>query len=141
MAQNSFVGTWRLISAEHRDSDGQVAYLYGKDPVGYIMYNDDGHMAVAIASSGRSNFVSEDRVTATAEEKVAAVNTYTSYCGTYEIRDDRVIHHVEVSLFPNRVGTDQERIFRFDDDTLSLTTPPLLSGGKRRVGHLVWKRV
>jgi hypothetical protein len=141
MSRNRFVGTWRLVSAEHTDSDGKITYLHGKDPVGYIMYNDDGYMCVAIANSSRSNSVSDDRMSATSEEKIAAADTYMSYCGTYEIRDDRIIHHVKVSLFPNNVGKDQERIFQFDGDMLSLTTPPSLIGGARRVGHLVWKRV
>ncbi|MBC6478284.1 MAG: lipocalin-like domain-containing protein [Hormoscilla sp. GM7CHS1pb] len=37
MTENKFVGTWQLVSFELRDEDGQVIYLYGKDPIGYIV--------------------------------------------------------------------------------------------------------
>ena len=30
--------------------------------------------------------------------------TFQSYCGKYEIKGDRVMHHVEVSLNPNDTG-------------------------------------
>ena len=51
-----------------------------------------------------------------------------------------MVHHVEVAFFPNRVGTSQERTFRISDDTLSLSTPPMLIEGKQQTGHLVWQR-
>lgn len=140
MAKNQFVGTWRLISAEYRTADGQVIYPYDEDPVGYIMYNEDGYMSVAFMSRNRPGFASGDKLAGTTEEKTAAIDTYQSYCGRYEVREHRVIHHVEVSLFPNSVGTDQERIFEFDGDRLLLSTPPFLLGGTWRTGHLIWRR-
>ena len=49
MTPNPLIGTWRLISWENRSVvDGQVSYLLGEDAVGYIMYNQDGYMFVAI---------------------------------------------------------------------------------------------
>jgi hypothetical protein len=32
-----------------------------------------------------------------------------AYAGRYSFLGDHVIHHVELSLFPNWVGSDQER--------------------------------
>jgi Lipocalin-like domain len=40
-----------------------------------------------------------------------------------------VIHHVELSLFPNWSGVDQERLFQVTGDPLTLRTRPLLLEG------------
>ena len=141
MTRNPFVGTWRLVSCEFRSGDGQVSYPFGQDAMGYIMYNEDGYMSVAIMTANRPEFASGDILGGSPEEKVAAANTYVSYCGRYEIQGDRVLHHVEVSFFPNWVGVDQERIFEFDGDRLSLSTLPLLLDGMRQTAHLIWERV
>jgi hypothetical protein len=34
---------------------------------------------------------------------------FVAYAGRYSFHGDRVVHHVELSLFPNWVGSDQER--------------------------------
>jgi lipocalin-like protein len=52
-----------------------------------------------------------------------------------------VIHHVELSLFPNWVGTDQQRFVELSQDTLILSASPLLFAGKQQVPRLVWERV
>jgi hypothetical protein len=56
MTSNPLVGTWRLISWENRDLDGTISYPLGKDAVGYIMYNQDGYMFVAIMRSDHVRF-------------------------------------------------------------------------------------
>lgn len=142
MAQNPFVGTWRLVSFEYRRTDGQVTHPFGHNPIGYIMYNDDGYMFVAFMRDDRPRFTSNERIwEGTTEEKLAAANTFISYCGRYEIVGNKVIHHVEVSLFPNWVGADQERFFQFADNKLTLTTTPFTLRGIEQVGQLVWERV
>jgi len=142
MGQERFVGTWRLLSCEFRAADGQVSYPYGPDLAGYIMYGEDGYMSVALMSANRPKFAVGDIRGGTTEEKVAAAETYISYCGRYEIQGDKVIHHIEVSFFPNWIGVDQERFFEFDGDTLrlSLSTPPLLVGGIEQSAYLIWER-
>ena len=141
MEQNPFIGTWRLVSCELRSVDGQISYLFGQDTVGYIMYNEDGYMSVAIMGTKRPKFVSGDIRGGSTEEKVAAADTYLSYCGRYELQRDKVIHHIEVSLFPNWVGVDQERIYEFDRDRLLLSTPPFLVSDMQQTAHLIWERV
>ncbi len=57
MTSNPLIGTWRLISWETRSVDGQkITYPLGKDAVGYIMYNADGYMFVAISRPSREKF-------------------------------------------------------------------------------------
>lgn len=140
MTQNPFVGAWRLLSVELRTLDGQVTYPLGRDAIGYIMYTDNGYMSVAFMSANRSKFVAGDIRGGSIEEKAAAADSYISYCGRYEIQDDKVIHHVEVSFFPNWIGMDQQRFFRLDGNKLYLSTPPMLVSGKQQTSHLIWER-
>ncbi len=140
MAKNQFVGTWRLVSFEFKDVNGEVSYPYGKDMIGYLMYAEDGYMSTVIMAANRPKFSSEDFLAGSTQEKANAMETYISYCGRYEIKDKKVIHHVKASLFPNWVGTNQERFFEFTEDYLSLTTPSFRVSDKRLTGHLRWER-
>ena len=119
----------------------QISYPFDQDFVGYIMYSEDGYMSVAIMSTKRPKFASGDLWGGTTEEKVAAADTYVSYCGKYEVQGDKVIHHIDVSFFPNWSGVDQIRFFEFEGDKLSLSTPPFLVAGIRQAAHLIWERV
>ncbi len=142
MTSNPLVGTWRLISWETRSVDGEkISYPLGKDAVGYIMYNEDGYMFVAITRPNRTKFAAGDLLGGSTEEKVQAATSYVSYCGRYEFQEDTVIHHVELSLFPNWVGSDQERLVELRGNRLTLSTRPILLGGKQQTAHLIWKRV
>ena len=138
---DSFIGTWRLVSFELRSRDGQVSYPFGEDAVGYVMYSQDGYVSFTIMSANRPKFASGDIAGGSSEEKIAALDTYFSYCARYEVRGDRVIHHLEVSLFPNWIGADQERFFEFEGNRLILRTPPLLWGGIEQTGIVTWERV
>ncbi len=119
MAENPFIGRWKLVSFEFRKSDGQVTYPFGQDLHGYIFYNPDGYMSVDFMRNGRPNFQTEGLFSGSIAEKVLAYEQYFSYCGRYEIRSEQVIHHVEVSLFPNWTGQDQIRFYRFEGDRLT----------------------
>jgi Lipocalin-like domain len=142
MTSNPLIGTWRLISWENRSLvDGQVSYPLGKDAVGYIMYNQDGYMFVAIMGPNRLKFAAADLLSGTTEEEAQAEETYVSYCGRYEFKGDTVIHHVELSLFPNWVGVDQERLVEVRGNRLTLSTHPILLGGIQQSAHLIWERV
>lgn len=89
MEENPFIGTWRLVTLERRTEGGQVSYPFGQQPVGYIIYNEDGYMSVAIMDPNRPKYASEDIRGGTAEEKVVAADTYVSYCGQYEVVGDK----------------------------------------------------
>jgi hypothetical protein len=140
MTHDPFIGTWRLLSYEIRGADGEIKYPWGQDPVGLLIYSGDGYMSVAMMSASRTRFTDKDVKKGTNEEKATAVDTYVSYSGRYEVQEDTVTHHVEVSLFPNWVGNDQKRTFQFDGNRLTLSTP-LPGGDMQRSAHLVWEHV
>jgi hypothetical protein len=142
MASNPLIGTWRLISWENRSvEDGQVSYPLGEDATGYIMYNEDGYMFVAIMSPYRLKFAGGDLLSGTPEEEAQAEETFLSYCGRYDVQEDKVIHHIELSLFPNWVGVDQERLLELEGNRLTLSTHPILIKGSQQTAHLIWERV
>ncbi len=142
MASNPLIGTWRLLSWENRSVvDGQVSYPLGKDAVGYIMYGQDGYMSVAIMRPDRAKFAAGDLLGGSEQERVRAAGTYVSHCGRYEFRGDTVVHRVELSLFPNWIGVEQERLVEVVGDRLMLSTRPILLGGVLRTAHLIWERV
>lgn len=80
---------------------------------------------------------SEQREKATTEEIVAAWRGYVGYFGTYTIDEkaSTVTHHVEGASFPNFVGTNQVRHYRFEGDRLILQAD-IASGH----GTIVYKR-
>jgi hypothetical protein len=137
---NPLIGTWKLLSYQLVGSRGRIRYPYGEDAIGYILYGPDGYMAVSIMSAERQPFAGTDILRRTTEEAAAATRTYLSYCGRYQLFPDRVVHHVDVSLFPNWTGTMQERYYRLDGDILELSTAPKLLEGKEPRAYLVWKR-
>ena len=134
------VGTWRLKRWETRTADGGVSYPLGPDAVGYLIYTAGGHMSVSMMRAARPAFAGDDLLGGTPAERAAAAAGYVTYCGRYEVRDGAVVHHVELSLFPNWVGADQLRFAEVAGDELTITTRPLRIGGET-VNRLVWERV
>lgn len=135
----SVVGTWRLKRWETRHADGRVTCPLGPDAVGYLVYTPGGFVSVAIMRADRAAFAGDDLLGGTPEERAAAAGSYVTYCGRYEVRDGAVIHHVELSLFPNWVGVEQVRFAEVEGDALTITTRPLRIGGET-VNRLVWER-
>jgi hypothetical protein len=140
MAHNPFVGAWRLLSWENRSADGRVSHPLGREISGYILYSADGYMNVAIMAAGRPRYGGDDALGGTVDERARAAKTYLSYAGTYELGDGEIIHHVQVSLFPNWVGGEQRRFYELDGDRLTLSTAPMLLAGIERRAFLVWER-
>ncbi len=141
MPEDSLVGTWRLVSWEDRDAQGQVSWPVGQDAHGYIMYTAEGYMSVQIMMASRPLFAAGDLLSGSSAEQAGAAATYIAYAGRYERRENAVIHYVELSLFPNWVGTQQERLLELSGDRLTLSTHPILLGGRQQEAHLIWERV
>ena len=134
-----FIGTWRLVSVETRKEDSNM-HRSGKR-TGYLIYSPEGYMSVAFMKEGRTVFASGDIRGGTVEEKIEAFNGYISYSGRFEVSGDTVTHVIEVSLFPNWIGEQQERFYELREDKLTLSTPLQLVGGMKLSSHLVWERV
>jgi len=142
MTEPSIVGTWSLVSYTATNNAGtQTREPLGSDCQGTLIYTDNGFMSVHVMSASRPRWRHELPLDVSSEEKVLAVDTYSSYSGTYEQQGERVIHHVTLSLFPNRVGIDLIRTVQLDGDVLTVTTKPVTARGDTWIERLIWRRV
>jgi hypothetical protein len=139
--REALVGAWQLLSWENRAADGQVTYPMGTDALGSLLYSASGRFSVTISQAGRAGFAAGDLLSGTTEEKARVVEGFVAYAGRYSFHGDRVVHHVELSLFPNWVGSDQQRWVELNGDRLTLSARPLLLADQLQVPRLVWKRV
>jgi hypothetical protein len=142
MPRHPLVGTWNLVSYTILNDEGiKIAEPFGPNPRGLLIYTDNGFMSGQLMSASRPQWRSDLPRKASTEEKVLAFDTYLGYCGTYEIQEDRVIHHVTTSFFPNWIGTDLVRVMQLDGNLLTLSVPPVLGKGKTRTIRLTWRRL
>jgi hypothetical protein len=139
--RHTIVGGWRLVAFENHDGDGRVRLPYGPAPVGYLLYTADGRMSATIMRGDRTPLAGEPRRGEGTAEKARAFEEYLSYAGRYTLLGERVIHHVEVSLWPGWVGTDLERWAEFRDQRLILRTVPNGDDARARTTIITWERV
>jgi Lipocalin-like domain len=99
--------------------------------------------AAVVMAAHRVPYADADPLGGTPEEQAAAIASYLSYTGPYEVlRDqDTVIHHIEISSYPNWIGNAQVRFARLEGDLLMLSTKPMTFQGVERRAELVWERV
>lgn len=140
----SLIGTWHLETWVSLVDDGTEAKPMGPSPEGLLAYAPDGTMITVFgrAEGDRDRFATDDLTGGTTDERSAAFSSFIAYGGRYAIDGSTVIHTVEVSLFPNWVGTTQRRHWTLDEDgeRLTLVSPPITVGGQTRTQRLVWRR-
>jgi hypothetical protein len=122
------------------DAQGQISYPFGPAARGYLLYTSDGYMSATLIAPDRRPFAAGDLLRGDTAEQAAAAATYLSYGGRYEVQEHTVVHYVEVSLFPNWVGSRQERPYTFSGDRLTLSTAPVTVQGSARRAVLIWER-
>jgi hypothetical protein len=120
--RKKLLGSWRLVTWESVHDDGSTSYPLGADAVGQLMYDDAGRLSAQLVRADQKRFESDDWREAQPEEMIAAWPNYFGYFGTFTIDTDNdvVTHHIESGWFPNLVGTEQLRHYRFDGDQLVL---------------------
>jgi hypothetical protein len=138
-AREGIVGAWSLLSFDVDEGKGAATPRFGPDPVGYLIYSADARMAAVLAGTHRPDLKSPSGISASEERRTQALLNFLAYAGRYEVRGDRVFHHVEVSVFTNLMGTTLERQFKIEGDTLTIRTLPPEIWGTSNV--LLWKRV
>jgi hypothetical protein len=143
MLKDRLIGTWQLISVEGRLPDGSRSYPYGQNPLGILIYDRNGNMAVQLMDRNRLPFKSADLKGGTAQEAKDALDGAAVYFGTYETEEQTgtVCHHIQGSLFPNWIGTVQRRKATVEGTRLILSTGPLLMGGSESEIVLEWQQV
>ena len=120
MDSNDFIGTWTLVGLSLTDREGMVSDRHGDGTMGRIIYAADGNMGMMTRHGDGTTLV---------------------YFGRYEIGEDHVIHHIEMSPNVDIVGTRQRRQVTFRDGRLVLTASPSIAGGPGSSAELTWQRV
>jgi hypothetical protein len=135
-AKNKLIGTWRLAAWHRIAADGtRTEPLAGAK--GLIAYTADGFMFATLMGPDRPPFVAPDPLGGGAEECRRAMSTALSYCGRWRLDGDRLVHMVELSIFPNWVGAEMVRTVRFEGDRALVRTPPVDNGDGPVVFELV----
>jgi len=116
-----FVGTWELAAIEAPDPSGgwmPAPLPLPGTPVGVIMYDALGNMAVQITS--------EPRGTMTPAELPEIVNGYVAYYARFEVdsTEGTVTHHRRGHVNADLGALSVVRYYDFAGDTLTLTVAP-----------------
>ena len=133
------VGTWRLAGCVRR-SGGRTEHPFGEQPVGLLLYTQDGRMSVHLAFGDREPLSSLDLAELPEAEAALAFRTYLGYGGRYSIRGDTVVYSVEVSSIPDWVGTELVRRVSTSGEMLVLRTPEERTAEGSVVWELQWLR-
>lgn len=137
-ATEKLLGTWKLIGVSSVTPSGEkIDAPYGENPTGALTYTADGRMSSVISYGGRRPL---PLAGGTIEDQAEAFKTFFAYAGRYSLTEDKVIHHIEISSVQNHVGRDLMRTIRFEDDRITLITPPGPVNGKIQTVELVWQR-
>ena len=144
------VGTWRLVSRNDTLADGRSFVEPSLDaaPLGYLMYDATGHVAVQLMRRNRT--AADTQASSPSSQPSiavpAALNGYEAYFGTYTVEETAhtVTHHVEGAMVLANVGKYLVRNYSFQgahDDRLALSLPLVESDGTKATRTLVWERV
>ncbi len=135
------LGTWELVSViDTVDGKEGVSGRYGSHPVGFLMYEPDGHMCATLGDGDRA-LALKNATKPTEGEKAAYNDAFVAYCGTFKLDADKstVYHYPTIALSPEDVGATFPRPFRLEGDKLIITATQGISAGvQKRV--LLWQR-
>lgn len=141
----SLVGTWRLVEWT-ATIDGRQASPFGGGNTGLITYTEDGRMWGTLMRLDRDNVDAPTLASATVKERARAAAGYLNYAGTYRVEPGKVVHVVELSLYPNWLGGEQVRDVEWMDGPNNTKDLVLSALGRHPNGtevynRLLWRRI
>jgi hypothetical protein len=119
-----------MVSIDGHGTDGTITQHWGAEPLGLWFFDANGSMSVQIVDPDHKLFESGDFLRPTPEEATQAIKGYFGYFGTYTVDKEvgEVVFHVKGAAYPNYIGTDQQRYYSIEGDTLKIRTPPERAG-------------
>ncbi len=148
--RQQLIGSWRLVSRQSRQEDGQILPDPGLStlPLGVLIYDQSGHVAAQLSRRGRTTAVFGEECQAAAAIKgtpdtAQTVLGYDAYFGTYTLneKDGIVTHHLEAAIFPGDIGKSIDRHFTLSGDTLTISFSTTTTVGVKVTRTLVWERM
>jgi hypothetical protein len=142
LSASDIVGDWRLLEWVSEGAD-DVELPMGERPEGILVYSPTGTMCSTFGRSGRPPIDGDDMQGGPAEQRLEAMGSFIAYSGSFRVDGGDVLHEVEVSLFPNWVGSTQRRHVALEagGDRLVLTSDPFVVRGRLGVQKLTWERI
>jgi hypothetical protein len=130
-ARSPLVGAWQLVQPQP-DKTGPAS-----GAVGLMVFDPDGYVGVSVMQRGRQKYAGGDPTPAEAQ---AAVGSFTSYFGTYEVDAGAkaVTFHLIGGLDHNLTGTDQRSSFEVSANRATFTMPLKANGPPH---SLTWERM
>ncbi len=125
--KNEIIGTW-LLESFLIESPEKEQRNWGTNAQGLLIYTPSGHMSVSINRNVEK------------KSAVEAENYFDSilfYSGTFSVDGKTVKHQVTQASNPNRIGKEQVRFAKLENNTLTLTSPDESFG--RAI--LTWKKI
>lgn len=142
---HDLVGTWKLVEWTAAVDDKPIT-PFGGETTGLITYTEDGRMWGTLMRVDRPLVDGDTLAAAPEPERAAAAAGYLNYAGTYRLEGTAVVHAVEVSLFPNWIGTDQVRDLQWTPNAhgghdLLLSAQSTSRKGETITNRLIWRRL
>ena len=131
-------GRWRIVEWVQRYDDGRRVHPLGRSLQGFIQYDEE--RMFCFISSGERAPLSGGQWTAPQAEKAGAFSSCLAYSGRYEIAGDEILHHVDLSLYPNWVGTTQRRRAVIEGTRLVIAARLEDLTKEARTAELTWER-
>ena len=128
LAADTLEGRWKLVAAEDVRANGEVVRKpWGEHPAGSIVVQSSPQGSACylqIMSTDTPEFNASQPVLEQMKAKLAS--SYIAYSGqcTYSEAEGTVSLKVDAAWTPNYVGTDQKRIFHFENGRLIFGTLP-----------------
>ena len=129
MIDKRIIGTWRLRSTKAVDDDGKaLPPPLGPAPNGVVCFQADGRMYSVICDGRPELPTGESR-------------QFMSYAGNYTFDGATLSTRVDASSDATRIGGDQVRKVRFENNAMVLAPPRRLYAGVMQHQELLWERV
>jgi hypothetical protein len=96
--------------------------------MGRVTFTADGRM-MSVVCDGRRDLPTGIR------------REYSSYCGNYTFDGRQLVTRVDAASDPSRIGSDQVRGVRFENDRLILSPPPRRTGDSEEYREITWERI
>jgi hypothetical protein len=132
------VGSWRLVSVEATFADtGEHVATFGPAPNGRTVLTAASRIMFLITKRDRQSPAND-------AARATLFNETIAYSGAVRLRSPgKFVTKVEISLFPEEIGTEKFRLFTLDGDRLTITRPQQTSRAtqdRQALSHLVWVR-
>jgi hypothetical protein len=139
LTRDAVLGSWKMISWTYTVVEtGEKRDTLGQNPRGWIVYTPDRVMVLVLKDDRKRPL----GLVPTADEKLELYDTMFAYSGTYAVRPDRVIHHLDMSWNEAWSGTEQVRFCKIEANILTYTSAPAKNplDGREVVHEVIFER-